>query len=70
MGDYGAFWYQMALSSGYYGRHYDTPGDGSDMLKALTKCDEYSWCSGLEEDNLTMTRASPPCVQIAPTTAI
>jgi alpha-L-rhamnosidase len=28
------------------------------MLYALTKCDEDSWCSGLRDDNLTMTRES------------
>ena len=48
----------MALSSGYYAEHYDTPDDGSAILKALTKCDRYSWCSGLRDDNLTMTRES------------
>merc|ERR1719436_1832006 len=58
IGDYGAFWYQMALSSGYYAPFYDTPDDGSAIYKALTKCDRYSWCSGLREDNLTMTRES------------
>jgi len=58
IGDYGAFWYQMALSSGYYSPFYDTPGDGSAILKALTKCDHYSWCSGIRDDNLTMTRES------------
>merc|ERR1711937_1050901 len=45
-------------SSGYYAPMYDTPGDGSAILTALTKCDEYSWCSGLRDDNLTMTRES------------
>ena len=58
IGDYGAFWYFMALASGYYAPAYDTPGDGSAVLKALTKCDRYSWCSGLRDDNLTMTRES------------
>jgi len=58
MGDYGAFWYQAALSSGYYAPSYDTPDDGAAVLKALTKCDRDSWCSGLAEDNLTMTRES------------
>lgn len=37
MGDYGAFWYQMAIGSGYYAPHYDTPDDGSAMYKMLTK---------------------------------
>ena len=58
MGDYGAFWYQMAVASSYYGGYYDTPDDGSAMVVALTKCDVYSWCSGLRDDNLTMTRES------------
>jgi len=58
MGDYGAFWYQMAVASGYYAPHYDTPDDGTAILTALTKCDRYSWCSGLRDDNLTMTRES------------
>merc|ERR1712217_187620 len=54
----GAFWYQHALASGYYAPFYDTPDDGSAILKALTKCDHDSWCSGLRDDNLTMTRES------------
>jgi alpha-L-rhamnosidase len=58
MGDYGAFWYQMAVASGYYAPHYDTPDDGTAIVTALTKCDYYSWCSGLAQDNLTMTRES------------
>ena len=60
MGDYGAFWYQAALAGSYYAPHYDTPAadDGSAILTALTKCDRYSWCSGLRDDNLTMTRES------------
>ena len=32
--------------------------DGSALLTALTKCDEDSWCAGLRDDNLTMTRES------------
>lgn len=28
------------------------------MLKALTKCDLDSWCAGIRDDNLTMTRES------------
>ena len=32
------------------------PDDGSAIVHALTKCDTYSWCSGLRDDNLTMTR--------------
>ena len=58
MGDYGAFFYQLALSSSYYSGFYDTPDDGTAMVTALTKCDQYSWCSGLQRDNLTMTRES------------
>jgi hypothetical protein len=58
IGDYGSFWYFMALASGYYAPEYETPGDGSAVLTALTKCDRYSWCSGLRDDNLTMTRES------------
>ena len=48
----------MALSSSYYAPHYDTPDDGMAIVTALTKCDRYSWCSGLRDDNLTMTRES------------
>ena len=48
----------MALASGYYASHYDTPDDGTAIVTALTKCDYYSWCSGLRDDNLTMTRES------------
>ena len=60
IGDYGAFWYQAALAGSYYAPHYDTPDtdDGTAILTALTKCDRYSWCSGLRDDNLTMTRES------------
>lgn len=58
IGDYGAFWYQMALSSSYFAPGYDTPDDGTAMLTALTKCDTDSWCSGLRDDNLTTTRES------------
>ena len=61
IGDYGSFFYQLAIGSGYYqgpGHQYETPGDGTEMLTALTKCDTFSWCSGLAEDNLTMTRES------------
>ena len=52
--------YFNALASGYYSGEapYDTPDDGSAVLTALTKCDQYSWCSGLRDDNLTMTRES------------
>lgn len=55
----GAFWYLMAISGGgYYSQQYETPDDGTAMLTALTKCDRYSWCAGLRDDNLTMTRES------------
>jgi len=58
IGDYGAFWYQLAVASSYYSPYYATPDDGTAMVTALSKCDHYSWCSGLQEDNLTMTRES------------
>lgn len=58
IGDFGAYWYQMALTSGYYAPPYETPDDGTAIVTALTKCDTYSWCSGLLNDNLTMTRES------------
>ena len=58
IGDYGVFWYQTALASGYYAPLYDTPDDGTAVYTALTKCDDDSWCSGIAEDNLTMTRES------------
>jgi len=58
IGDYGAFWYQMAIASGYYAPYFETPDDGTAIVTALTKCDTYSWCSGLRDDNLTMTRES------------
>jgi Bacterial alpha-L-rhamnosidase C-terminal domain len=59
MGDYGAFWFQMAIAGGYYsGTPYYSPDDGTAIVTALTKCDYYSWCSGLRDDNLTMTRES------------
>jgi len=52
------FFYLGALSSSYYAPLYSLPDDGSAVLTALTKCDHYSWCSGLRDDNLTMTRES------------
>ena len=59
IGDYGAFWYQHALAGGYYANaDYDGADNGSALYHALTKCDHDSWCSGLAEDNLTMTRES------------
>jgi hypothetical protein len=60
IGDYGAFYWQLAIAGGYYaGPHfYVSPDDGTAIVHALTKCDEYSWCSGLRDDNLTMTRES------------
>jgi alpha-L-rhamnosidase len=57
MGDYGAFMYLGAVSGSYYAPLYDLPGDGSEILTALTKCDRYSWCSEFA-DNVTMTRES------------
>ena len=60
MGDYGAFFYLMAMSGGgiYSGQDYGVPADGTAVLTALTKCDRCSWCSRLRDDNLTMTRES------------
>jgi len=59
MGDYGAFWYQAALAGSYYAPPRETPDDdGSAIFKALTKCDKDSWCSGMRDDALTMTRES------------
>jgi len=58
IGDYGAFWWQLAIAGSYYADLYDTPDDGTKLLDGLTKCDFYSWCSGLRDDNLTMTRES------------
>lgn len=56
IGTFGAFFAQAALTSSYYAFHYDTPDDGTAIVTALTKCDFFSWCSGLRDDNLTMTR--------------
>ena len=41
IGDYGAFFYLMAISGGgpYAGQGYETPDDGTAVLTALTKCD-------------------------------
>lgn len=58
IGAYGAFWYQAALAGSPYGKAFTPPDDGSQLLLALTKCDRTSWCSGLREDGLTMTRES------------
>ena len=61
IGDYGAFWFQHALAGGYYSSTdgYDSlTDDGSALFDNLVKCDHYSWCSGLRDDNLTMTRES------------
>lgn len=49
---------RLLQASGYYAPHFDTPDDGTAIVTALTKCDFYSWCSGLRDDNLTMTRES------------
>ena len=65
IGDYGAFWYMMATAGGYYAdataQGKIAPyalDDGSAIVAALTKCDNYSWCSELRDDNATMTRES------------
>ena len=64
IGDYGAFWYLVALSGSMYtgsanSGGYDTPGnDGAAIMKALAKSDKDSWYSGIRDDNLTMTRES------------
>jgi len=60
IGDYGAFWYLHAIGGGYYTDMSSSSAadDGSAILKALAKCDEDSWCSGIQNDNLTMTRES------------
>ena len=50
-GDYGAFWYMMAVAGGYYADatgHGKAPyalDDGTAIYTALTKCDEDSWCA-------------------------
>lgn len=63
VGDYGAFWYLNAIGGSYYtlpNALYTTPAsdDGSEVLKALAKCDHFSWCSEIRDDNATMTRES------------
>eukprot|EP00035_Acanthoeca_spectabilis_P025007 m.456410 g.456410 ORF g.456410 m.456410 type:complete len:1036 (-) comp21050_c0_seq1:25-3132(-) len=60
VGDYGAFWYQLALGSSYYAGFtpYAAPDDGTALYTALTKCDFSSWCSELLWNNETMTRES------------
>ena len=60
IGDYGAFYWNLAIAGGYYAspNFFVAPDDGSAIVNGLTKCDEYSWCSGLRDDNLTMTRES------------
>jgi hypothetical protein len=66
IGDYGAFWYQAAIAGGYFadasggGAAPYAQDDGTTMVDALTKCDDSSWCSGLRDDNLTMTRCETP----------
>jgi hypothetical protein len=58
MGDYGAFMYLGAIGGSYYGaQYYDPQDNGEAVLTALTKCDQYSWCSEFR-DNVTMTRES------------
>jgi len=66
IGDYGAFWFQTAISSGYYSPYYDTPDDGTAIYTALTKCDTYSWCSGLLNDNLSAFLALSCCLNAPP----
>ena len=60
IGDYGAFWWQLAIGSGYYtnAAPYPAQDDGSAMYNALTKCDADSWCSELRYANETTTRES------------
>jgi len=58
MGMYGAFVYLSALSSSYYAPLYALPDDGTAVIMALAKCDHYSWCSEIMQDNVTMTRES------------
>jgi len=64
IGDYGAFWFMNALGGGYFadatggGAAVHAVDDGTAILHSLTKCDEDSWCSGLRDDNLSMTRES------------
>ena len=50
IGDYGAFIYFHALAM------YPAGDTGQAALKALTKCDEYSWCHMMEAYDATMTR--------------
>jgi hypothetical protein len=50
IGDYGAFIYFHALAA-------HPSGDGGEAaVKALTKCDTYSWCHMMEAYDATMTR--------------
>ncbi len=58
MGVYASFFYFAALGQSYYSgaAPFDAPDDGTAIVTALTKCDFYSWCSGLRDDNLTLTR--------------
>lgn len=58
MGAYGAFVYLGALSGSYFAPLYSLPDDGSAVITALAKCDHYSWCSEIVQDNATMTRES------------
>ena len=51
----------MAITGNdYYSPAFETPDndDGVALLTALTKCDRDSWCAGIRDDNLTMTRES------------
>ena len=60
IGDYGAFVYFHALAM------YPAGDKGEAALKALTKCDTYSWCHMIEAYDATMTREArqpPPPVR-------
>jgi hypothetical protein len=51
IGDFGSHFYMNALSM-------HAGDDGTAMLTALTKCDDWSWCAEIEKFNATMTRES------------
>ena len=51
IGDFGSHFYLNALAM-------HTGDDGTAMLTALTKCDDWSWCAEIEKFNATMTRES------------
>jgi len=52
-GDYGQFIYLSALNAAPDG------DDGAATLRALTKCDDESWCNQITVQNCTMTRETP-----------